>query len=130
MILGQLIVGIANTTVTYYSPWFTRGGNLAKFSCQVVAYDDLAGSDKFQIGVETKNSEDSDKTVTTPQGGAAVAMTLSPLTIKTWQVGANLSSANVGFLELVRFKYQIVSVNANKEPWVHIRMLNPVWLSN
>lgn len=127
MILGQLLDGIASTTSTYFSPWFPRGGNLAKFTCQVFEFDEI---DKFQISVQTKNSEDSDKDATAPQGGSAQNMTLTQLALTTWEVGANLSSANAGFKELVRFKYEVVSLTASTEPWVHFRVLNPLWLSN
>lgn len=130
MILGQLLDGVSATTTTYYSPWFPRGGNLAKFTCQVFAFDGLSGGgEKLQIGVETKNSEESDKDAVL-MSGTPVNITLTILASTTWEAGANLSSANPGFKELVRFKYQIVSTSEGAEPWVHIRVLNPVWLSN
>lgn len=131
MILGQLLDGTPNTTTAYFSPWFPRGGNLAKFTCQVFASESLSGgSEFFRILVQTKNSEDSDKGAITPQGGTAQTMSLTALALTTWEVGANLSSANTGFLELVRFKYELVSATAGTEPWVHFRILNPVWLTN
>jgi hypothetical protein len=133
MLLGQLLDGKPNATATYFSPWFPRGGNLAKFTCQVFASESLSGGGEgFKISVETKNSEDSDKdqSAFTPQGGGAQTMTLTALALTTWEVGADLGSSNNGFLELVRFKYQLISATASTEPWVHFRILNPVWLTN
>jgi hypothetical protein len=131
MILGQLLDGRPNATVTYFSPWFARGGNLAKFTCQVFALEALSGgSQGLKISVQTKNSEDSDKDAVTPQGGGAQTMSLTPLDLTVWEVGANLGDVTVGFLELVRFKYQLISTTAATEPWVHFRVLNPAWLNN
>lgn len=132
MLLGQTLCGIDDTTVAFYSPWFPRGGNLAKFTCQVFASADISGGgEAFKITVETKNVDDSDKDVVTPQGGGLQTITLaSPPVLTTWEVGANLSSGNTGFLELVRFKYWLISETSDVEPWVHFRMLNPIWLTN
>ena len=130
MILGQLLNGTPSTTTVFFSPWFPRGGNLAKFTCEVFASEGLGGgSEFFRISVQTKNTEDSDKASITPQGGGAQNMTLTALALTTWEVGAGPSSANTGFLELVRFKYELVNTTGG-EPWVHLRILNPVWLSN
>jgi hypothetical protein len=131
MLLGQLLNGKPNTTVTYYSPWFPRSGNLAQFTCQVFGSEGLSGgSEAFKISVQTKNLEQSDKDVSTPQGGGAQTMSLTALALTTWEVGANLSSGNTGFLQLVRFKYELISATGSGEPWVHFRLLNPVWLTN
>ena len=131
MLIGQLFDGQPNTTVKYYSPWFPRAGNLAKFTCQVFASESLSGGGEgFKISVETKNADQSDKEVITPQGGSAQAMTLTALALTTWEVGASLSSGNTGFLQLVRFKYELISTSGSVEPWVHFRLLNPLWLSN
>lgn len=129
MIIGQLLDGALGTS-TYYSPWFPRAGNLAVFACEVVQTD---GSPSFKITVETKDSESSDKDSGTvvPQGGANNVITATANVITTFSVGAPLdSTANNGFLQLVRFKYTLSTAVEGSRPWVHFRMLNPIWLTN
>jgi hypothetical protein len=131
MILGLTLDGRSSAASTYFSPWLPRGGNLARFTCQVFASEGLNESTSpFEIFVETKNSEDPDRAVINPQGGGTgKVIALTPLALTAWEVGANLSSGNTGFLELVRFRYRLTPV-ASTEPWVHFRVLNPVWLAN
>lgn len=129
MPIGQTLRAPTSATeVTYFSPWFSRGGNKCTLTCDVIASDGLT---HFKIAVQTKNSEQSDKDQSTfvPQSGGATTMTLTTNSQTRWQVGANLDSANNGFLELVRFKYQ-VKADSGKHGWVHFRMLDPQWLTN
>lgn len=130
MIIGQLLDGNEDGSTTYYSPWFPRGGNRAVFACEVINTDQLLS---FAVSVQTKNSESSDKDAGTfvPNNGANNAITLSAGTITTFTVGAALDdTANNGFLELVRFVYTLYDETAGSRPWVHFRMLNPIWLTN
>lgn len=132
MILGQLLDGGKSRTATYFSPWFPRGGNLATFTCQVFDSAGLSGTDKFQITVQTKNREDSDNSASVPAGGGTNVIAMTPvLSETTFQVGGDFSSAvNAGFLELVRFKYELANSTGAVDPWVHFRMLPPNWSSN
>ena len=128
MIIGQALLSQNSTTGNvYYSPWFPRGGNKAVFSCELIASADTTNDiDAFNIEVETKNAEDSDKDAVTL--GSANSITLgTDENITSFESGAGLSSASQGFKELARFKYT-VTAKANGLAWVHFRMLHPSWL--
>src|SRR5262252_9015983 len=128
MIIGQTIVATPDgVTTVYYGPWFHRNGNLAVMACDVIA---TSGLGAFVIDVQTKNTDESDKTVVNPNSGASNSITLTANTVTNFQVGAALTStALLGFKELVRFKYGITASGAGNG-WVHFRILNPAWLTN
>jgi hypothetical protein len=133
MIIGQVLQGVEQTTVTYHSPWMPAEGNLAVMSCEVV---DSQGLDSFDVTVQTKNSEDSDKDAVVPKDGANVSIGISTTeTITKFNVGAKLSATgatDVGFKELFRYKYDVTGPETPgaANGFVHFRMLNPAWLSH
>ena len=129
MLLGQLLDGGKSRTTTYFSPWFPRAGNAGVFSCQVFDSAGLSGSDSFSITVQTKNEEDSDKSASVPLNGGPITMTVTALAETSFAVGGSFS-AGAGFLELVRFKYDLVNTTGTADPWVHFRILAPNWLKN
>jgi hypothetical protein len=133
MIIGQVLQSVVQATKTYYSPWIPTEGNLAVISCEVV---DSEGLESFEITVQTKNSEDSDKDAVTPKDGSSVSITIATTeTITKFNVGAKLSATgatDVGFKELFRYKYEVAgpTEGASGNGFVHFRMLNPGWLTN
>ncbi len=114
----------------YYSPWMPAGGNGATMCCEVVAAHRLDG---FDITVQTKNSDQSDKDATPPYLGADKPVTLSTETRTDFSVGTKISdTVNAGFKELYRYKYIVtgdIGVGTGNG-YVHFRMLNPSWLTN
>lgn len=130
MLLGQLLDGSKSKTVTYFSPWFPRNGNAAVFTCQVFDGVGLSGgSDVFRITVQTKNEEDSDKSSSAVLNGGPITISMTPLAETSFHAGGNFSSG-AGFLELVRFKYELVNSTGTSDPWVHFRILAPNWVRN
>lgn len=126
MILGGLLIGKSAAT-NYYSPWFPRGGNGAKMTCEVIADN---GLDSFKILVETKNSDQGDNSATELNGPNGETITLGTVYNRhDFDVGDDVDGGTQGCLELVRFKY-IVDGPASGIGWVHFRMLEPQWLTN
>ena len=131
MIIGEVLQGISGTAKTYFGPWMPADGNLAVMSCEVIQTD---GMDNFNVTVETKNSEQSDKDAASPAGGASNAITLSAETITKFNVGAKLSdTTNAGFKELFRYKFTSEAsdaIGSGGTGFVHFRMLAPAWLTH
>ena len=130
MIIGQVLQVQVGTNQTYYGPWSSAEGNLAVVSCEVIQTAGLAG---FEITVQTKNTEDSDKDQVSPAGGTSNSITLSTETLTKFNVGAKLSdTTNLGFKELYRYKYFVDGGESDPggTGFVHFRMLNPAWLTH
>jgi hypothetical protein len=110
MIIGQtLLAG------TYLSPWFPRQGDSAVFSAEVIA---IGSSASLQVGIQTKNSEETDSPPTGANSG-----TLGTTNSMT-ATGVGTVSVT-GMKELVRFFYLVGATN-----WVHFRVLPPSWRNN
>lgn len=123
MIIGQTIFVDGEPVISYYSPWFARRGNAAVFVCDVIQTADV---NSFDVGVETKASEESD--------GSAVALASEPITLTantrtSFEVGSGLAGA--GFKDLVRFRYDLAWNGSGVDlGYLHFRMLNPAWLTD
>ena len=123
--IGQTVMAGDGTGTTYYSPWFPRGGNQGNFVCDLIATNKMSS---FNIQVQTKNSEDSDKDRVNVGSPATITLTKGEQT--EFKRGAVLSdTANIGFKELVRFEYVLVAETSSVGT-VHFRMQNVSWLSN
>jgi hypothetical protein len=131
MIIGQTLHAIngSDATTTYYSPWFSRAGNLLGVAVDIIATEDL---DKLSIGIETKKAEDADPAYTTSTGTNLVKYEeISSVTvgIHKFRAGANLDTAG-GLLDLVRYRFDLGVTSSETDGWIHFRMLNPAWLTN
>ena len=127
-LVGKFEQGEPDTIAVYYSPWFPRGGNRARFTCNIIDYDAM---DYMKITVQTKTSDESDSGASTVSGweedidldGGSPPAANSDV---SWLAGAALNStSSAGFEDLVRLKYELRS-NA-KDGWVHFRMLATQW---
>ncbi|MHC5063705.1 MAG: hypothetical protein ACYTG5_07010 [Planctomycetota bacterium] len=114
-IQGDPVIGevIFEGYQSFYSPWFPRGANVAKFSIEVFAITGMT----LSWEVETKNSEDVDSSAV--QVGSTQTETAA---------GVSTTSKFTGFKELVRYKFKTGATPSLD--WVHFRMLNPAWLYN
>lgn len=125
MIIGQTLHALNGSpaTTTYYTPWFSRGGNLLGVAADIIQFEDI---DTFIVVVETKNSEQDDK--------AASALKTENITpsigIHKFKAGVVLSSGDPGVLELVRYRFDLSVTSSETDGWIHVRMLNPTWLTN
>ena len=108
----------------YYSPGFPREGNWASFACDIVDSEDI---DLFEVEIQTKNSEDSDKDSTNL---GTNSVTLTDGLVTTFSEGAALGSSSAAFKELVRYQYKLQLSEFASFGWVHFRMLDPSWLTN
>ncbi|MFQ5504634.1 MAG: hypothetical protein ACE5F1_07555 [Planctomycetota bacterium] len=130
MIIGQTLF-VASTGGPYLSPYIPRGGNAAQITCDLIGY--WGGITSFDIEIQTKNSEQDDAVIAA-NPAVHVLGTLPVIAggggtigLNTGSFGGLLSGGTAGFLELVRFEYQLVGpVGAG----VHFRMLIPSWLTN
>lgn len=128
MIIGQTILTDSNgDPMTFYSPWFSRGGCGAEFVIDILNKSSAAS---LELGIQTKNSEDDNQTGT---GGVVTiktqTFTASGTVLAGCDVkGALLNSSTEGLKELVRFRY-ILSGSGSQE-WMHFRMLSPSWIGD
>jgi len=130
MIIGQTLVAQNESPANvYFSPWFPRGGNMATFTCDVIAVSASADITSFAVEVETKNAEDGDNDADSLIGGGGHTITLTAGTPTTFSAGQPLDSASQGFKQLVRFRYELTA-KASTTAYIHFRMLNPERYSN
>lgn len=102
------------TSVSVYSPWFSRGGDRAIFTLEVVEGTLSSLLSTLTVQPFHKNSDEAGD-------GAQV----SGLTISRDSLGN--SSAEFGpFKELVRYKFSIGGTSMDLR-WAAFRMLTPVW---
>jgi len=121
MVIGEtLVAGSGGTTVC--SPWFEACGNAATFVVEVLRFLPGTNQGRLRIVVRTKNSEDTDP-------GTVIERTDFAGQWDIVRVGVN-SARYEGFLELVRFEYQLTVVAPNASCSAHLRMLPPIWESN
>ena len=124
MIFGQLLnSGASGQALDYYTPWFEREGNWAKMVADIIQIS--SANCTVTITVQTKNSEDSDGSISATTWGSG---SITSTGLKDWAAGADLSSSSDGFLELLRFKITVQGLDSQE--WVHMRMLNPSWQTN
>jgi hypothetical protein len=119
-----------------YSPWFEGCGSGATFAVEIGSRTSgKPASGTLQILVETKNSEDTDSTIT------VLERVDLPLPGFWFPYSANeeeehsgseyVSTARfTGFKELVRFKYILATIEPEKFFSVHFIMLPPLWEAN
>ena len=134
MIIGKTIFArITDAPIEeseYYSPWFPANGNRAAFTVQFVAGSNI---DSFDVWVQTKTSEQSDKDVTTdqPTDAKGTISTTTAYEETTWVAGAALSdSTNNGIRQLVRLKYVLKAAGSTKPCWVTFRVVQPQWFTH
>ena len=125
MLIGQTIFSATTSATVYYSPWFPRGGNRGRMTCNVVAAMNV---DDFKIVVESKNSE-SDDVVTGANTWTSGSITLTANSETSWKAGASVDSTDPGLLELVRFRYEL-KADSGALGRIHFRMLPPQWFTN
>ena len=65
MIIGETLFA-KDSGSTYYSPWFPRQGNRARFTCNYLTGNSVSS---LSISVETKSSEEMDADADTAEGG-------------------------------------------------------------
>ena len=109
-IIGDVIFEGFNS---FFSPWFARGGDAARFAIEIIAISGVS----LSWEVETKNSEDADS--------SAVQIGTTTTTTTT---GISRTGKFTGCKELVRYKYKTGATDSID--WVHLRALNPAWLYN
>lgn len=131
MIIGEVLMSYeGGVAKTYFGPWMPSEGNCAVMCCEVTYTSRL---DSFEVSVQTKHPDQSDKDAATPYLGADNAITLTSETMTDFQVGTKISdTTNQGFKELYRYKYVVTGslVEGDGNGFVHCRMLNPSWLTN
>lgn len=107
--------------MTYYTPWFPRGGDSAVFAFDVTA---MTGNATVDVYAQTKNSE-------TPDGASSPDIVTA--NTKSCSAGVNewkpAGTDWDGCLELIRFKI-VVGSNDESPSMAHLRALNPSWVTN
>ena len=128
MILGQVIRAPNGAAATYYGPWFPRQGTKAVFACNHINSSEVSS---LQITVQTKRAEDDNRNDSIEEVGSAASISVAAAdSVTTFERGNTIDgsdgSGTFGFRDLVRFKYVLTS-NASKKSWIHLRMLSPTW---
>jgi hypothetical protein len=129
MIIGQVLHAAPSAsppspaTTTYFTTWFSSGGNLIGVACDVIQTQGLSA---FKITVETKLREDDDNSRVTVGSFESISLSAG---IHKFKRGATVASGHSGLKELVRYRLDL-ETNTNQLGWVHFRVLNPTWLAN
>lgn len=112
MIIGQTLL----KGVTCYTPWSPRRGDSATVAVEIIGRSG-GGLDPT---VETKNVEEVDSSAV-----GATAVSAFPASITSTGV---TTAEYEAFKELVRLKLEVSG--GNDYDWVHVRVLDPSWLTN
>ena len=108
MLIGVTLMRLAADP--QYSPQFSRGGNSATFSCDVLGIAGGAGTN-LQVDVEHKNQDDT---------------AWLPLISLPPQAALGITSINASaIMEQLRFRYVVGGAAATNA--VHFNMLAPQW---
>ena len=123
MFIGEVLSGKTSGQAHYFSEWFPRRGNRARFTFNLVETDNLT---ELKVAIQTKNVEQSDDERVYATGGTNHPMTLSADSILSFTAGAALGdTSDAGLLELVRVQYIVTG-----HGFGHIRALDPQWFTN
>ena len=112
-----------SATTSFYSPWFSRGGDYGLFTLEVTKFSESTSTLSVAVDIAQKNSDDP---------GNGTDMGLTGFSIAGDATGASLRTTKDvtnGFKELVRYKFtiSITSSTSGRTYWAAFRMLSPVW---
>ena len=113
--------------IEIYSPWFPREGDGAICTLDITAIS--SANCTIEVFVFTKNSETAgDGSDSALNSAISISASATGRYSSEWDSQSlinNQPTADLGLLELVRYKYVVTS--EDQSDWVLFRMLDPEW---